>query len=187
MEVILVRHGETQWSRSGRHTGRTDVPLTDTGRQQARRLATRLAGHPVDIVWSSPLSRATETCRLAGLGDRARLRDDLLEWDYGDYEGVTTAQIRGDRPGWLLWRDGCPHGEDATQVAARVDRVIAELRDLRQDAALFAHGHVLRVLAARWLGLGPASGALLALSTASVSALGYEREIPVISLWNEVP
>src|SRR5438067_6156727 len=143
MEVVLVRHGETEWSRSGRHTGRTDVDLTNTGREQAQRLASRLAERRFATVLSSPLRRAVDTCHLAGLGDVAQVRTELLEWDYGDYEGMTTAQIRAARPGWLLWRDGCPGGEDAAHVAARVDPVIAELRDLGGDAVLFAHGHVL--------------------------------------------
>jgi probable phosphoglycerate mutase len=185
MEVVLVRHGETEWSRSGRHTGRTDVPLTDRGQKEAQRLAARLGHRQLDVVWSSPLSRARETCRLAGLGDRAQVRDELLEWDYGEYEGMTTPQIRSSRPDWLLWRDGCPGGEAPDQVAARVDGLIAELRDRGANAVLFAHGHVLRVLAARWIGLGARAGALLALSTASLSVLGYERDVPVIALWNE--
>ena len=185
MEVVLVRHGETEWSRSGRHTGRTDVALTSAGENAARRLAPRLSGRRFPVVWSSPLVRAMETCRLAGLGEGAQVRSELLEWDYGDYEGMTTAGIRASRPGWLLWRDGCPGGEDAAAVGGRVDPLIAELRSLDADAVLFAHGHVLRVLGARWIGLPPQSGGLLALSTASVSVLGYEREVPVIWLWNE--
>jgi broad specificity phosphatase PhoE len=183
-EILLVRHGETEWSRDGKHTGGTDLPLTGEGRRQAERLGAELEGRPFARVITSPLQRAVETCRLAGLADGAERRDALLEWDYGDYEGRTTPEIREERPGWFLWRDGCPGGESAAQVGARVDPLIGELRELRGDAALFAHGHVLRVLAARWLGLPPESGALFALSTATVSIIGWEREIPVIRLWN---
>jgi broad specificity phosphatase PhoE len=185
MEVVLARHGETEWSRSGRHTGRTDVPLTEAGMRHARLLGPRLAGRRFAAVFTSPLARAIETCRLAGLGDRAQVRDELLEWDYGEYEGITTPEIRERRPAWSLWRDGCPGGEDPAQVGERVDRLIAELRGLDGDAALFAHGHVLRVLGARWAGLGPEAGALLALSTATLSVLGHEREVSVVRLWND--
>jgi broad specificity phosphatase PhoE len=185
VEVVLVRHGETEWSRSGRHTGRTDVPLTQAGVRHAELLGPRLDGRRYAAVFTSPLSRASETCRLGGLGEGAQVREELLEWDYGEYEGITTPEIRERRPGWLLWRDGCPGGEDAGQVGARVDRLIGELRGLDGDAALFAHGHVLRVIAARWVGLPPASGGLFALSTATVSVLGYEREVTVIRLWND--
>jgi broad specificity phosphatase PhoE len=184
MEVVLVRHGETEWSRDLHHTGRTDIPLTEAGRRQALLLRDALAGRRFERVLSSPLSRAVETCRLAGYGDQAELTDDLLEWDYGDYEGITTAQIRERRPGWYLWRDGCPGGETAEDVGRRVERVIAELEGLGGDAILFAHGHVLRVLAARWLGLGPESGVLFKLDTATLSVLGYERETPAITRWN---
>lgn len=183
-EVVLVRHGETEWSRTGRHTGRTDVPLTDAGRRQAELLRASLAGRPFAWVLTSPLSRAADTCRLAGLGAPAEPRDELLEWDYGAYEGLTTPQIREERPDWSLWRDGCPGGERPEEVAARADRVIAELRGLDGDAALFAHGHVLRVLSARWIELGPEWGARLVLTTASVSTLGWERETAAIRLWN---
>jgi broad specificity phosphatase PhoE len=167
-----------------RHTGRTDVPLTDEGRRQARLLGGFLPGRELRRVLTSPLSRALETCRLAGLGERAEAREELLEWDYGEYDGLTTPQIREARPDWQLWRDGCPGGETGAEVGARVDRPIAELRPLEHDAILFAHGHVLRVLGARWVGLGPEAGAVLALATATVSALGYERETPVIMRWN---
>jgi broad specificity phosphatase PhoE len=183
-EVLLVRHGQTEWSRDHRHTGRTDVPLTSDGQRQAEALGRALAGRGFAHVLTSPLSRAAETCRLAGFGDRAEARDELVEWDYGDYEGLTTASIREQRPDWSLWQDGCPGGESAAEVAARVDRVLPELRGLDEDAILFSHGHLLRVLAARWLSLGPEGGALLALDTASLSALGWEREQPVIGLWN---
>ena len=183
-EVLLVRHGQTEWSRDLRHTGRTDVPLTDEGRRQAGLLAGFLAGRELGRVLTSPLSRAAETCRLAGLGERAEPREELLEWDYGEYEGLTTPQIREARPGWQLWRDGCPGGEASAEVGARVDSLISELRSLESDSILFAHGHVLRVLGARWVGLAPESGAVLALLTATVSALGYEREMPVITRWN---
>lgn len=182
---MLVRHGETDWSRAGRHTGRTDVPLTDEGRRQARLLGARLSRRRFDRVLTSPLSRAVETCRLAGLGPGAEQREELLEWDYGEYEGRTTPDIRADRPGWLLWRDGCPGGEEASDVGSRVDRLIEPLRGLSGEAALFAHGHVLRVLAARWVGLSPQWGMALALSTATLGVLGYERENPVVLLWND--
>ena len=184
MEAVLVRHGETEWSRDGRHTGRTDVPLTDAGRAQAELLEDALGEWSSLRALSSPLARALETCRLAGFGDRAEPSDDLLEWDYGEYEGLTTQQIRAQRPGWNLWRDGCPGGETAAAVGARVDPLVAELRALGGGAALFAHGHVLRVVGARWIGLGPEGGALLYLSTATVSALGWERETAVIRRWN---
>jgi broad specificity phosphatase PhoE len=185
MEVVLARHGETEWSKSGKHTGRTDVPLTEAGIRHAEALRARLEGRSFAAVFTSPMSRAKETCRLAGLGDAADVRDELLEWDYGEYEGVTTAEIREERPGWLLWRDGCPGGETAAEVGARVDRLVAELRGLDGDLALFAHGHVLRVLGARWVELPPEAGAVLYLSTATLGVLGYEREVSVIRLWND--
>lgn len=185
MEVVLARHGETEWSRSGQHTGRTDLPLTEAGVRHAELVRPRLAGRDFAAVFTSPLSRAAETCRLAGLSEGALIREELLEWDYGEYEGITTREIRECRPGWLLWRDGCPGGEDARRVGSRVDRLIGELRGLGGDAALFAHGHVLRVIAARWVGWPPESGGQLALSTATLGVLGYEREEPVIRLWND--
>jgi broad specificity phosphatase PhoE len=184
MEIVLARHGETEWSRDLKHTGRTDIPLTDRGRAEAEHLGRALAGRSFARVLSSPLQRAVETCRLAGLGDQVELTDDLLEWDYGEYEGITTAEIRRERPDWYLWRDGCPGGETAADVGRRVDRVIAELRGLEGDAVLFAHGHVLRVLTARWLRLGPECGALFKLDTGTLSTLGFERETPVITRWN---
>jgi probable phosphoglycerate mutase len=184
LEIVLARHGETEWSRDGRHTGRTDIPLTDRGRRQAELLRGALAEWSFARVLSSPLERARETCRLAGLGDLAEITDDLLEWNYGDYEGITTAQIREQRPDWYLWRDGCPNGEDAASVGTRVDRVIAAVEGIDGAVALFAHGHVLRVLAARWLGLAPEAGALLALGTGTLSVLGYERETRVVWRWN---
>lgn len=183
-QVWLVRHGETEWSRSGRHTGRTDIPLTERGRVQAGLLAAQLTGHPFAAVLTSPLQRARETCRLGGLGEVAEVRDDLLEWDYGAYEGRTTREIRAERPGWSLWRDGVPGGETSPEVGARLDRVVAELRAAPGDVAVFSHGHALRVLTARWLGLPPHEGRLLALATATLSVLGYERETPVVVRWN---
>jgi broad specificity phosphatase PhoE len=186
-EIWLARHGETEWSRDMRHTGRTDIELTEKGREQARALRRGLEGHNFARVITSPLSRALETCELAGLGDRAERSDALLEWDYGEYEGLTTPQIRERRPGWVLWRDGCPGGETAADVGARVDPLVAELRETKGDVALFAHGHVLRVLSARWVELEPQSGALLALSTGTVSVLGWERETAVIRGWNFPP
>jgi probable phosphoglycerate mutase len=183
-EIVLVRHGETEWTRTGQHTGNADIPLTDQGRTQGELLREWLAGRAFARVLTSPLERAVETCRLAGFGDHAERRDELVEWDYGEYEGLTTSQIRERRPSWSLWRDGCPGGETARDVAARVDAVLAQLRGLDGDAALFAHGHVLRVLAARWLRLGPEAGALFALAPAALSVLGWERETAVIQVWN---
>jgi broad specificity phosphatase PhoE len=184
-QILLARHGQTEWSRDHKHTGRIDVPLTAEGRRQAEGLGRALAGRSFARVLTSPLSRAAETCRLAGFGDQAEARDELVEWDYGDYEGLTTPAIRKARPGWWLWRDGCPEGESARDVGTRVGTLLAELRATKAgDTILFAHGHVLRVLAAEWLGLGPESGALFALDTAALCALGWEREQPVLSLWN---
>lgn len=187
--VILVRHGETEWTISGQHTGRTDIPLTENGRAQARELCAELAGRKLALVLSSPLSRALDTCRLAGLGDQVQTTDDLVEWDYGEYEGITTPEIRSRRKNWSLWMDGAPGGETPADVGLRVDRVIAELRQVlaetEADVALFGHGHVLRVLTARWLGLTPADGRLFALDPATFSLLGYERENAVIRRWND--
>ncbi len=185
VEVVFVRHGETEWSRSGRHTGRTEIPLTGHGREQAEAVGSALRNRRFAVVLTSPLGRALETCRLAGFGERAVQRDELMEWDYGAYEGRTTTEIREERPGWTLWDDGVPDGETGAQVGERVDRVIAEIRSVEGDALLFAHGHVLRVLAARWLGLEPDAGRLFALDPATLSTLGYERETPVIRLWNQ--
>jgi broad specificity phosphatase PhoE len=183
-EVVLVRHGETEWSRTGKHTGRTDVPLTELGRQQAREVGLALQWREFALVLTSPLGRALETCRLTGYGEVALSRDDLMEWDYGAYEGRTTVDIRKERPGWSLWSDGVPGGETDAQVGARADRVIEEVRSAGGDALVFAHGHLLRVLAARWLGLEPAAGRLFALDPATISVLGYERETPVLRSWN---
>jgi probable phosphoglycerate mutase len=180
-----VRHAETEWSRDRRHTGRTDVPLLESGRERARALASRLGGVDFDTVLTSPLQRAADTCELAGLGSRMQLDDALVEWDYGDYEGVTTADIRAERPGWYLWTDGCPNGEGPEQVQARVDGVIETALATEGRIALFAHGHVLRALAARWLELPVAAGGRLALSTGSISVLGFERETRVLWRWNE--
>ena len=186
-EIVLVRHGETLWSRNGQHTGCTDIPLTDEGRRQSERLGDSLRGRRFALVLTSPLQRAAETCRLAGLGDVALLREELMEWDYGAYDGRTTPEIRAEVPGWSLWRDGVPGGETAADVGRRVDRVIAEIGAVDRDVVLFAHGHVLRVLAARWLGLPPTEGRLFALDPATISILGHERETPVIRRWNEPP
>ena len=185
MEVVLVRHGETEWSRTGRHTGRTEVPLTEKGREQAAAVGAALRDHAFALVLTSPLGRALDTCRLAGFGDRALQRDELMEWDYGAYEGRTTAEIREERPGWTLWSDGVPKGETVEQVGKRVDRVLDEVRAADGDALVFAHGHLLRVLAARWLGLEPEAGRLFALDPATLSTLGWERETAVVERWNE--
>ncbi|MBO0715430.1 MAG: histidine phosphatase family protein, partial [Acidimicrobiales bacterium] len=179
--------GETAWSKALRHTSRTDVELTRFGAEQARALGRRLAGHSFERVLTSPLRRARETCRLAGLDGREEVVTDLLEWDYGDFEGRTTDAVRLEHPGWLLWSDGAPGGEQVSQVAARAQRVVEAVRAARGDVALFAHGHVLRVLASVWLGVPPETGRCLALDAGSLSVLGWERELPVIELWNERP
>jgi broad specificity phosphatase PhoE len=183
-QVVLVRHGETEWSAAGRHTGRTDVPLTEAGRVQAKELGACLREWRFAAVLTSPLQRAVDTARLAGF-DQPVIREDLQEWDYGEYEGRRTPDIREQRLGWTLWTDGVPGGETAEEVGGRADRVIDEVRTVNGDVALFAHGHVLRVLAARWVGLPPQSGSRFALDTATVCVLGYERETPVIGRWNE--
>lgn len=183
-EVVLVRHGETEWSREGRHTGRTDIPLTARGREEAERVGAALRGRRFARVLVSPLQRARDTCALAGFGGGAELRSELLEWDYGEYEGLTSAQIRERRPDWFLWRDGCPGGEMPDDVGRRVDPVV-ELLDGGGDALLVAHGHLLRVLASRWIGEPPAHGAHLALGTAAISVLGFEHEVPTLQRWNQ--
>jgi broad specificity phosphatase PhoE len=184
-EAVLVRHAETEWSLDGRHTGRTDIPLTEHGRAVAAGLPERLRPWSFDLVLVSPLTRARETCELAGLSADAELRDDLLEWDYGDYEGLTTAEIVTERPGWQLWRDGCPGGESATDVGVRADRVVAEIISSHANVAVFSHGHMLRVLGARWIALDASVGGRLGLSTAALCVLGHERETPVIARWND--
>ena len=183
--LILVRHGETEWSATGKHTGVTDVPLTDAGRRHAEELRERLAGRSFALVLTSPRQRARETCRLAGLGDAAQIEPDLVEFDYGEYEGRTTPEIRVEVPGWSVWRDGSPGGETAEQVGARADRVIARALAAGGDVALFAHGHLLRVLGARWIGLPAIAGGNLGLHTGAVCELGYERERRAIWRWNE--
>jgi len=183
-EIWLVRHGQTEWSLSGAHTGRTDIPLTEQGRKQAASLATLLAGHRFDLVLSSPLQRALDTCRLSGFGESVQIDPNLQEWDYGQYEGRTTADIHKQRRDWSLWRDGVPGGEAIEQVAARAEAVLARAMQAGGDTVLFAHGHVLRILTACWLELPPSDARLFALGTASVSVLGYERETCVISRWN---
>jgi broad specificity phosphatase PhoE len=184
-EVVLVRHGETEWTRTRQHTGRTDLPLTDEGRAQARLVGEALRDRTFGLILTSPLRRARETADLAGFGAAAKVREELAEWDYGDYEGRKTVDIRAERPEWFLWRDGVPNGESPTDVGRRADRVVEEIRAAGVDVLVFGHGHQLRVLAARWLGLAPAEGRLLALDTGTLSALGYERETPVIRRWNE--
>lgn len=185
--LYLARHGETAWSLSGQHTGRTDLPLTERGEANARRLGERLAGMRFAKVLASPLVRAARTCELAGFGATAETDRDLVEWDYGEYEGRRTGDIRAARPDWDLFRDGCPGGESPHQVGARADRVIARVRAVRGDVLAFSSGHILRVLAARWLGLEAAAGRYFLLGTASLSALGYEHGVrePVIRLWDD--
>ncbi len=183
-ELWLVRHGETEWSRIGRHTGRTDIPLTAAGVEQASALGPRMRGRPFALVLSSPLRRAWGTCRLAGFGDVARPSDDLLEWDYGEYEGRTSSEIQAEVPGWSIWTRGVLGGETIEEVAARARRVIGEAIGSPGDVALFAHGHVLRILAACWLDLAPRQGRLFTLSTASLGVLGHENAVCVIRRWN---
>ena len=185
--LYLARHGETAWTLSGQHTGLTDLPLTERGEQDARRLGERLRGVTFARVLTSPLRRAARTCELAGFGSAAEVDRDLLEWNYGRYEGRTSAEIHAERPDWQLFRDGCPEGETADQVGARADRVISRVRAVQGDVLLFSSGHILRVLAARWLGLEPGAGRYFFLRTASLSALGWEhnRSQPVIRLWDD--
>jgi len=185
--IHLARHGETAWSRSGQHTGRTDLPLTERGERNACALGERLRGLDFAKVFTSPLQRAVRTCELAGFGAVAEIDPDLVEWDYGQYEGRRTAEIHAERPEWQLFRDGCPGGESPNQVGARADRLVGRVRAIKGDVLVFSSGHILRVLAARWLGLDAAGGRYLLLSTASLSALGYEHNLtePAIRLWNE--
>ena len=185
--VYLARHGETAWSLSGQHTGLTDIPLTAQGERNARRLGERLRGLQFAKVFASPLQRAARTCELAGFGPMASADSDLLEWNYGDYEGRRTKDILLERPDWRLFRDGCPGGESPAQVGVRADCVVSRVRAIDGNVLLFSSGHFLRVLAARWLGLEPAAGRLFVLSTASVSALGYEHSLdePVVRLWDD--
>ena len=184
VNVFAIRHGETAWSLSGQHTGTTDIPLTDNGRRLAQRMRPALATTAFELVLCSPMQRARETCELAGLGDKAVIDSDLVEWNYGEYEGLTPKQIHEAAPDWLIFRDGCPGGEAPDQVGARVDRVIARSRAVDGDTALFAHGHVLRVLVARWIGLPASNGQHFLLNTGTLCVLGYYREIPAVRIWN---
>jgi broad specificity phosphatase PhoE len=184
VNVFAIRHGETAWSRSGQHTGTTDIPLTGNGRWLAKRMRPVLATRAFGLVLCSPMQRARETCELAGLGDRAIIDSDLVEWNYGEYEGLTPRQIHKAAPGWLIFRDGCPGGEAPEHVGVRVDRVIARSRAVEGDTALFAHGHVLRVFVARWIGLPPGGGQHFLLNTGTLCVLSYYHEIPAVRIWN---
>jgi broad specificity phosphatase PhoE len=184
MEVFAIRHGETLWSLTGQHTGTTDVLLTDNGRRLAERMRPMLAAYAFELVLCSPMQRARETCELAGLGDKAIVDSNLVEWNYGEYEGLTSEQIHKVAPNWLIFRDGCPGGETPQQVGARMDRVIARSRAAGGDVALFAHGHALRVFAARWIGLPPGGGEHFLLDTSRLSVLGYYRDVPAVRIWN---
>lgn len=181
----MVRHGSTSWSSAGKHTGRSDVPLDEQGEAQARALAGRLGGHRFVQVLTSPLGRACMTCQLAGFGDRAEICDELAEWDYGDFEGLTAKEIRRRRPGWTLWRDGVPGGETLEQVATRADRVVERARMAGGDVLAFAHGHLLRVVAARWLGWAPSAAGALLLAPAGLGVLTWEREHPALGRWDD--
>jgi probable phosphoglycerate mutase len=183
-EVFLIRHGETEWSLSGQHTGSTDIPLTDHGEAAARLLAPVLADRDFSLVLCSPLQRARRTCELAGLGGQASIDPDLAEWNYGSYEGLTPAAIREQHPGWLVFRDGCPAGESPAEVGERVDRVISRVRQNGGRVALFAHGHVFRVFVARWIELSPSHGAHFLLDTSTLTILSYYRGIPAVKCWN---
>lgn len=187
MNVVIVRHGETEWSLSGQHTSRTDLPLTAAGRERARQLPQLLAGQSFALVLCSPLRRARETCELAGFGDVAVIDEDLREWDYGSYEGLTTPQILERDRSWVLWRDGCPGGETPHQVSERADRVLKRLKSDGGDGLAFAHGHILRVLTARWLEMDAAAGARFVLGAGAVSVLGHERQTQALEAWNLTP
>ena len=182
--VVAIRHGQTDWSLSGQHTSITDLALTAEGREEAGRLAPIVSRVSFTTVLTSPMQRARETCALLGLADRAIVDRDLMEWSYGEYEGLTTKEIQARRPGWSVFVDGCPGGESPSEVATRVDRVIARLRAMEGDVAVFAHGHLLRVLGARWIGLPPAAGGQFLLDTATISVLAYERGVPALRRWN---
>ena len=184
MSVFAIRHGETEWSLNGRHTGTTDIPLTANGRRVAALLQPALSRHVFALVLVSPLQRARATCELAGLAAKAIVEPDLVEWNYGDYEGLTPAQIDERAPGWLIFRDGCPGGETPEQVAARTDRVIARARGAEGDVAVFAHGHVLRVLAARWLGMAAGAGQHFLLDTGTLNVLDHYHGVPALKTWN---
>lgn len=183
-KVYLLRHGETEWSLNGRHTGVTDIPLTENGRKLARQLQPILAREKFVMVLTSPLQRARETCELAGLGTLASVDRDLMEWNYGEYEGLTTEQIRQTRPDWSVFRDGCPGGESPLQVSVRADRIVSRVRAMDGNVALFSHGHILRVLAARWINLSASYGENFLLDTATLNVLGYYRESPAFKIWN---
>jgi len=183
-QFYLIRHGETEWAREGRHTGRTDIPLTETGRDQAGFLQPVFEDVTFEAILSSPLQRALETAKLAGLGHRVELLDDLREFDYGDYEGITTAQIRQKVPGWTVWSHGCPNGECAADVRQRADRIVVRLHQATGHVAIFSHGHFLRVLVARWIDLPPESGRHFLLGTSTLSILGFEHEYTVVKTWN---
>lgn len=182
--VCLIRHGETEWSRSGQHTSRTDIPLTDHGRAVAAHIAPRLTGQSFERVFTSPMQRARQTSELAGLGNRAAIDTDLCEWNYGEYEGLTSQQIRDKAPDWMLFRDGCPGGEMPDAIGARVDRLIGKIRAVQGDVALFGHGHIFRVLGVRWIGLPVLAASQFLLDTASISVLSYYFEIGAIERWN---
>ena len=184
MNVFAIRHGETEWSLSGKHTGTTDIPLTDRGRRLAERMRPILARNFSGLALCSPMQRARETCELAGFGQNMIVDPDLVEWNYGAYEGLTPKEIHEVAPGWLIFRDGCPRGETPEQVGARVDRVIAHTRALDRDILLFAHGHVLRVLAARWIGLPPGGGQHFLLDTGTLCVLSYYHDVPAVRIWN---
>jgi probable phosphoglycerate mutase len=184
VSVYCIRHGETAWSLSGQHTGVTDIPLTDNGRRLAEKLGPVLAKQTFALVLTSPLKRARETAALAGLGEHAQIDRDLMEWNYGEYEGLTPAQIRETRPGWMIFRDGAPGGETPAEIGARVDRLIVRVRKVEGDVALFAHGHVLRVLAARWIDLPASGGQHFLLDTGTLCILGRYREAPAVKVWN---
>jgi len=183
-QVYLIRHGETEWSLSGQHTGITDIPLTENGRNVAKQLEPILAKENFTMILTSPLERARKTCELAGLGAHAEIDRDLMEWNYGEYEGLTPKQIDAQAPGWMIFTDGCPGGESPAQVSARADRLVARVRSVEGDVALFAHGHIFRVFAARWLGLPAMAGCHFLLDTATLSILSYYRNLPAIRRWN---